>query len=191
MGFDSLYYIDEEFKDLSLIEDKFIDKEFVNCTFRYCDFTKTAFDACLFEDCTFEQCELNMIGVADSRFRNCTVLESRALGIDWERVSMPFKINFKYSLLNHCLFWRVDLQQCSFLSCQLQEVLFEQSLLQKVKLIDCDFAGASFKDCDLSGADFSQAQNYNLDLRLNKAKKAIFTMPEAIALLQGLDVVIH
>lgn len=190
MKFEDANYLDEAFEEVSLISERLEDKEFVNCCFRYCDFTKTVFDNCFFDDCTFEQCELNMIGVAGCRFRNCTIIESRALAIDWERVSTPFMINFKYSLLNHALFWRVDLQQCSFLSCQLQEAMFEQSLLQKVKLIDCDFAGASFKDCDLSAADFSQAQNYDIDLRLNKAKKTIFTLPEAISLLQNLDIVI-
>ena len=43
----------------------------------------------------------------------------------------------------------------------------------------------------LIGAGFSGVINYNIDLTLNKVKKAIFTFPEAVNLLQHFEIQIN
>jgi len=45
-----------------------------------------------------------------------------------------------------------------------------------------------FVKTNLMNADFSEAINYNIDVRLNEVKKAIFTLPDAINLLQHLGI---
>ena len=48
--------------------------------------------------------------------------------------------------------------------------------------------GTLFHNCDLSRSDFSGALNYSIDVRTNQVKQAKFSLPEAIALLQALDI---
>jgi len=64
------------------------------------------------------------------------------------------------------------------------------------KLVGADFTRTRFRACrfsgaDLSGADFSHAEGYDLDLRTENLKKAVFTMPEALNLLAPFDLEIR
>jgi fluoroquinolone resistance protein len=40
----------------------------------------------------------------------------------------------------------------------------------------------------LTGTDFSDATHYDIDVMNNKVKNAIFTLPDAVRLLQSLDI---
>jgi uncharacterized protein YjbI with pentapeptide repeats len=53
-----------------------------------------------------------------------------------------------------------------------------------------DFKDSKFSNTDLSYADFTQAKNYDINPNYNKIKRAIFSIPEVLTLLQGFDVVI-
>ena len=78
---------------------------------------------------------------------------------------------------------------------------FAKSIVRECSFADADLTSASFKECDLTRtvfnstildkADFSRASNYQIDIRSNRLNKAKFTLPEAIALLEMLDIEIE
>ncbi|MBS0627616.1 MAG: pentapeptide repeat-containing protein, partial [Verrucomicrobia bacterium] len=61
-------------------------------------------------------------------------------------------------------------------------------ILIEVDFKDTDLLGTIFHNSDLSKADFSGSENYEIDVRLNKVKKARFSLPEALGLLRGFDI---
>ena len=71
------------------------------------------------------------------------------------------------------------------------EVDFSECNLAQADFSNTDLAAAIFQNTDLSQASFVNARNYIIDVRSNKVKKAKFSMPEALGLLYGLDVVIE
>jgi fluoroquinolone resistance protein len=58
---------------------------------------------------------------------------------------------------------------------------------------DCrmtDFLNSTFSKTNLTKADFSKAKNYAIDYRINILTQAKFSLPEAVALLELLEIVI-
>ena len=66
---------------------------------------------------------------------------------------------------------------------------------RETDLSQADFAGTNLCDSlflatDLTEADLSQARNYQIDPSQNTVRKAKFSLPEAMSLLYGLDIVL-
>ena len=82
----------------------------------------------------------------------------------------------------------------------MREVEFDDSVLAGATFSDCDVSGGSFRGCELedaeflrcnlTGADFREAAGYVIDLESCQLKKARFSFPEVVSLLQALDIVI-
>ena len=76
-----------------------------------------------------------------------------------------------------------------FDSIDLKKVLISQSEFQS----DCkltDFAGSVFSKTNLTKADFSDARNYTIDVRANTIAKMKLSLPEALSLLETLEIMI-
>ena len=54
----------------------------------------------------------------------------------------------------------------------------------------CDFSGSRFLNTDLTRADFRGATNYGIGAQHNILKNTRFSLPEAMALLYGLDILL-
>jgi len=80
------------------------------------------------------------------------------------------------------------LQQVIIKDCEANEVDFTESNLNKANCTMTDFKGSKFSNTDLSYADFTSAKNYDIDPTYNKIKKATFSIPEVLTLLQGFDI---
>ena len=74
--------------------------------------------------------------------------------------------------------------------CIAKDVDFRETLLMKSDLSHTDFADSIFIKTDLTEADLTEARNYNINATLNTIKNAKFSLPEAISLLYGLDIVL-
>lgn len=66
---------------------------------------------------------------------------------------------------------------------QLQEADFTDSDLSQAVFSNCDFSGATFDNTNMEKADFRTSFNYSLDPEKNKIKKARFSIPGVIGLL--------
>lgn len=74
--------------------------------------------------------------------------------------------------------------------CRAKEVDFRSALLQNANFTGTDFKGALFGDTHLENANFTDVCNTQIDIRTNHLKGAIFSRFEALALLEGLGIVL-
>lgn len=77
-----------------------------------------------------------------------------------------------------------------FSGSKLKDVHFTNTILIGADFSDVDLTGAIFHNSDLSKAEFSKATRYTIDPQTNKIKKAKFSLPEALGLLQAFDIMI-
>ena len=71
---------------------------------------------------------------------------------------------------------------------QAQEVNFADAILHRAQFQDSDFHKALFNKTNLTEANFQDAKNYSISIKENTLKKATFSLPEAISLLETLDI---
>ena len=83
-----------------------------------------------------------------------------------------------------------ELPKLELTECIAREVDFSGANLTKAAFTRADFLDSRFVDTNLSGADFSHASNYAINPTVNRLKKAIFTLPEAMSLLAAFDIVL-
>ena len=67
---------------------------------------------------------------------------------------------------------------------------FAEADLSLASCTGTDFADSRFLHTDLTEADFVGARNYAISPSLNVLKKTSFSLPEAVSLLYGLDIVL-
>jgi len=82
----------------------------------------------------------------------------------------------------------LNLREIAIIECKVNNVDFREADLTKANLTYSDFAESMFVNSDLTEADFTYADNYRIDVRVNKITKAKFMLPEAASLLEGLDI---
>jgi len=168
------------------------DAEFQDCVFKSCIFIESAFIKCKFEDCKFQNSDLSLVKFDGSSFINSTFDHSKCVGINWLKVSIPFNfdVRFSDSNISNSNFLGLNLQHIQLLNCIAMDVNFEEANLTHANCTGTDFNKTKFHNCDLTKANFSNAKNYSIDHKYNKLKKAIFSLPEAMSLLNGLDIVL-
>ena len=94
----------------------------------------------------------------------------------------------KEKFLHYCNFSNLNLKKAAFLDSTLKECHFTEACLIEADFHNTDLSGSIFHSTDLFKADFSGAKNYEIDLRVNKVKKAKFSFPEALQLLLGFEI---
>lgn len=82
------------------------------------------------------------------------------------------------------------MKNCSFKGSSLKECHFGNTILRDSSFADVNLSGTIFHNCDLCKADFSTATQYQIDLQTNKVSKAKFSLPEALGLLRGFDIIL-
>ena len=103
------------------------------------------------------------------------------------------------------LYNRYELEECLIRNCNFTDLNLKKRVFCKNQILECDFYNTElsesdfsettltdtvFENCNLTKANFSDAKDYQIRPSINKIKKAIFTMPEAVTLLKELDIVI-
>ena len=176
------------------------------------DFTAEDLSGTTFSSCTFEGCDFSAVRLLKTRFEGCRFVESNFSNtvIDHTRFDGVVLESCKLVGLN---FGSADplVFELSVFKCLLRYVNFSQIRWKKAVVRDCeasdsdfrgaqlagaDFHGTKFRACrfhaaDLQKADFSGAEGYDLDLRTENLKKAIFSLPEALNLLAPFDLEIR
>ncbi|MCP3773304.1 pentapeptide repeat-containing protein [Paenibacillus sp. MZ04-78.2] len=191
-------FIEEEYYDEHFLEAQYSQKEvtsvrFYDCTFTKCDFSETVFKDCKFSGCTFENCNLSLIQVLDSDFSQVSFTHSKLIGINWSEMTPPRKIGsgllrFEECTLSHSTFIGLTLPKCVITRCTAKNVDFREADLTEANMSSTDFSESLFDRTNLTAADFSFATNYMIDPGLNPIRKAKFTLPEAISLLNCMDI---
>lgn len=188
---EDLYFANEIVRNLKPPVFSVAGKEFEDCTFDHCDFSGGKFYKCMFDACKFENCNLSNLQINECVFRNVVFSKSKLIGIWWHEVrkrSGPMIISFEDCILNYSSFFGLDLRKCHFIRCNAVETDFSEANLSKVEFTQMNLAGATFIGCILNETDFSTATNYFFNPAENKIKGALFSMPEAMTLLQAMGI---
>ena len=83
------------------------------------------------------------------------------------------------------------MQGTAFTECALRESDFSGANLENALFTGSDLSATVFANTNLHKADFSAAKNYFIDPSQNRVKDAVFTLPEALNLLQAFQITIH
>ncbi len=194
---DGQQYEGETFTAFAAPMHTFTRTDFIACVFDRCVFTESAFSHCSFTDCRFTGCDLSLARVDGSRFTDTRFHASKLLGIDWTKagdavISKLFlSVHFDDCLLNYATFFGLTLRRGRFVGCVAREVDFREADLTETLCTTTDFTGSKFHHTNLTKADFRGATNYAINPATNTVMKARFSLPEAVSLLSGFDIVIE
>ena len=183
----------EEFRDLDLSTAAIVSKEFEECIFVNCDFSDAQLRHCIFEDCRFLKCNLSVMKVDGCRFSGVVFEESKLSGIDWTKaiysdILLDAPLTFLNCIVDYSSFYGLSLQSLVMRECKAHDVDFRESDLTGADLRESDLTDSLFRNTNLSGADLTLAENYRIDINVNRIKGARFSRYEALSLLDGLEI---
>ena len=134
----------------------------------------------------------------EAKFSHSSFIETifkrcQLVGIDWTDTSLQKKnflkpVDFDECELNHSTFTGLVLKNVLLIHCIAHDIVFSESDLSGADCRYSDFSNSIFHHTNLSGSDFRGALNYNISVLDNVVKKARFSLPEAMSLLNGLEI---
>jgi len=188
--FDKDTYERETFSGLTLGEETVKGVTFEECIFENCSFISTKLEACRFITTTFRGCILSAVLPTNSRFDEVTFKNCKAIGIDWTRTSEVRKLRFAESQVNYSNFRFLKIPGLKMERCEVKDADFIEAKIKGASFAKSDLEKTRFFKTDLTEADFRGAENYSIDPAGNTLKKARFSLPEAIALLESLEIIL-
>lgn len=168
-------------------------KNFTDCLFRNCDFTGGQLRFCRFRNCRFESCNLSLLKAPASAFQGCVFKDSKLTGMnwteaDWPKINISGPLEFRSCVLSDCSFLGLPLAGTVIKDCFAKGTDFREADLSGADLSGTDLPGALFHKANLTGADLSTARNYAINVKESPVKGAKFSLPEAMSLLEHLDI---
>ncbi|MEJ2292498.1 MAG: pentapeptide repeat-containing protein [Deinococcales bacterium] len=165
---------------------------FVGCTFDDSHLREIAFRDCRVLACAFVACDLSLVDVGGSAFRDVSFDACNLTGVNWSRATAtlhdPLEIDFRDCILDFGVFQGCALEGRRLDHCVAHECDFRNTVLEGAVCRGTDFAGSNFDGADLRGADLRKARDYAIDVRTTQVKGARFSLPDAVALLRGLEI---
>jgi uncharacterized protein YjbI with pentapeptide repeats len=193
---DQVEFEGRRFRSLDLDGQEIAGREFRECSFNGCTLVESSLRECVFIDCAFNHCDLTMARLPGSLFRRTRVEHSRAVGIDWTKATWPKgkplfpSIDFFECSLSYSTFIGLRLDGIHIVKCIARDVDLTDANLSGADCSDTDFAKSRFHHTNLTEADFTGARNYLISPTTNTLKGTRFSFPEALSLLQALDIVL-
>ena len=188
-------YEEQTFDGLALAGEVIRGIEFAGCTFAGCSFLETAFTDCRFVDCEFARCDLSLCHVEDCSFTSVKFIDCQVIGVNWTEASWPARglfnaIGFERCAISHSTFIGLGLRRVEIVDCVARDADFAEADLSQANCAGTDFKDSRFLHTDLTDADFTGATNYAIAANLNVLRKTRFSLPEAMSLLYGLDIIL-
>jgi uncharacterized protein YjbI with pentapeptide repeats len=184
-------YIEREFSGLTVLQETVTAVTFEECSFTNCNFSETQFKRCTFRDCLFGSCDLSLMDIEYSRFQRSKFDECKLIGVNWAKVNQIQRIQFHSCNLSYATFMELDLTKAVLTHCLAKEATFAETNLTEANCTHTDFLDGRFIHTNLTKADFRGAKNYAIAAAENTLMQTKFSLPEAIALLDGLDIVLE
>lgn len=182
---------DQKFTSVNFSEVSFVEHSFTNCTFERCIFMHAQWNKAKFYSCTFNGCNISLVRVNGAFFQEVTFNECKLVGLEFHKCDKTFfHINVQQSLLLDCNFSDLSMPKTSFHKSKFEECRFITTQLVGADFTETDLQGSVFQHCKLDKADFRGARNYAINLQANSVKKAKFSYPEVMTLLDSFDIVI-
>lgn len=165
--------------------------EFYNCHFENFNFVGKDCQFSKFLECTFENVNFSNALISGSTFRDCKFNHSKLTGINWSDCSSLSAIGFDECILDLSIFSQMNLKKMIFKNSKIHQADFSESNLEEAVFCGSDLRETTFAGANLMKADFRSATNYSIDLAYTKIRKAKFSFPEVIALLESQDIEIE
>lgn len=191
MEFKNKYYHQEKFDKLVSEKEVLGEIEFEDCEFTNSSFIETKFDKCKFISCRFVGCLISASVPMDSHFVDTSFTKCKVIGMDWTKTHRIQDIGFDNCQINYSNFRQLKLPEIKITNCQAKEVDFAEADLTGADLSNSDLEKSVFHNTNLTKANFTGAKNYYIDIKNNIIKKARFSLPEAMSLLESLDIIIE
>ena len=188
-------YTDQVFKDRIPPGLQIISTTFLDCIFEQCEFNDTMLTDCRFVNCEFHKCDCSLIQVPGCTFSGTRFMETKLMGVNWSQADwadygLGKPLEFTKCSLSHSTFIGVQLGSVKMKQCQAINVDFREASLCEADFTFTDLQDSLFQGTDLRKADLRSAKNYAIDPSQNKIGKAKFALPEAMALLYSMDIII-
>lgn len=184
---------DEEkiFKSENFANKSLEGRDFNSCSFISCDFSGSILNFAKFFDCVFTNCNISLPRLDGCRFQDVQFINCKIVGAEFFKCQKCFfSASFKKCSVQYCNFSDLNMKNTLFQENKIFESHFTNTVLQSADFTDSDLLGTIFHNCDLSKCDFSNATRYAIDPRTNKIKNAKFSLPEAVGLLHGFEIII-
>ena len=186
-------YTDVKFKNDIFSAQTIKASTFVECHFERCKFVESAFERCAFEDCIFSNCDLSLAKFPATSMIRVRFEDSKLIGINWTlskwmAKSVSKRADFVRCNIQYSAFMGLPMRGVQMTACAAHDVNFTDADLQEANCAKSDFMNSRFAGANLSGANFVGAINYRIDFQSTKIKKAKFSLPEALALLDALEI---
>lgn len=186
------YYSKQKFEHIDFTEHDITGKEFEDCEFVHCNFSKSNLTDTIFSESSFTTCNLSMAEIANTAIRDVRFRDCKMLGLHFEHVNeFVFTPIFKNCILNMSSFTSLTMKNTTFVGCSLREVDFSDVDATGTVFDDCDLLGATFSNTTLEKADFRTAKNYSINPEQNKLKKARFSVPGVVGLLDQFNIIVE
>jgi len=186
------YIEDKLFEKIDFSENALPIGEYENCRFVNCFFSNSSLSKISFAECEFIACDLSTAKLNKTCFRDIRFKSCKLLGLHFEDCdSFLFTVDFESCLINLSSFYKMKIKKLQFKNSSLQEVDFTEADASGALFDNCDLARAKFENTVLEKADFRTSFNYSINPELNKIKKAKFSLPGVIGLLDGYDIEIE
>ncbi|MFO7660851.1 MAG: pentapeptide repeat-containing protein [Candidatus Cloacimonadaceae bacterium] len=164
------------------------DWDFTQCIFSGCDLSDYGFNGIL-DECRFEDCNLSLTTFKGAKLQGVKFLRCKLMGINFTEVSsLGLALEFAECLIRSCNFNNLPLPKTAFHQCEIIETDFMGTRLAGSSFAGSTFRLVTFHNTDLNKADFSTAQGYLINPLNNQIKDALFSLPEAVSLLQCMGV---
>lgn len=166
--------------------------EYEHCEFVNCNFANTDLSKIKFTECRFTGCNLSAASITGTAFREIVFKDCKLLGLQFDTCNeMLFEVQFEHCIINLANFFKRKLKNTRFIHCSLTETDFSEADLSNAVFEHCDLSGAVFDNTILEKTNFTTANNYSIDPEKNRIKKATFTLPAVIGLLDKYDITIQ
>lgn len=184
-----VYELDKVFEKISYAGKKLPPGDYENCRFVNCDFSSADLSYSHFVESEFVNCNISTVKMIKTVWRDIVFRECKMLGLLFDQCDhFLFSAVFERSTLDHSSFYGLKLKKFQFKQASLQEVDFTDADLSESIFSDCNLSRALFKNTVLEKADFSTSFNYSIDPELNKIRRAKFSLPSVIGLLDKYDI---
>jgi fluoroquinolone resistance protein len=172
------------------------DVEFVGCTFDRCTLQGAVLSHCTFRECRFDTCDLSGAALPNVRLNEVRFVGSKLTGIDWTQAGDSelsrrlLRADFEGCVLTLGSFFGLTLHGRTLVRSTARETDFRDADLTEACLQGTDLAGALFHGTKLLRADLTGATDYAIDPRTCAVRGARFSLPEAVSLLRGFEIVL-
>jgi len=193
---DGQQYDGETFRKRALPDREWSGIDWTDCVFDRCIFTGGRFAHCAFAGCRFTGCDLSLIQPRHTTFQDTQFTDCKLVGVDWTltrgraEVKFPLGVGFTRCILDYATFFGLSLAGVTLADCIARETDFREANLTGANLRGTDCTSALFHHTLLTRADLTGAHDYTIDPAANTITGAKFSLPDALALLAGFDIVI-